>query len=258
MVRSEGLGPVAWDSLYASCVPQAVGLRSLAVCITAAASADCCHRHRRSFMHGSLALGRASRVRLKGAGIWLQHNASSSVLRLIFRVRGCRTAAAGLPCCKAHHTPDDSELLMPGSLTAEDITPPLDAAIAACQDELDAKQAPVAGFLAVRLTVSGDDGAVSDLQARCVPCARPAARGTADAHAHFHDISAAHRIDGSHEVAASRDAPLRSTMDFVPSGVSAAVSPMGGEAAVAGLRQPVGCAVGGGHAGGRAWHRNGL
>ena len=59
---------------------------------------------------------------------------------------------------------------MAGELAAEEITPPLDAAVAACQEELDRKQAQVAGFLAVRLTVSGEDGAVSDLEARFAPC----------------------------------------------------------------------------------------
>ena len=68
--------------------------------------------------------------------------------------------------CLIWPPPMFSMCVVTGSLTAEEITPPLDAAIAACQDELDAKQAPVAGFLAVRLTVSGDDGAVSDLEAR--------------------------------------------------------------------------------------------
>ena len=38
--------------------------------------------------------------------------------------------------------------------------------MSACRDELDTKEGQVVGFLAVRLTVSGGDGVVSNLEVR--------------------------------------------------------------------------------------------
>jgi len=101
------------------------------------------------------------------------------------------------------------ELIFTGSLAAEEITPPLNAAIAACQDELDAKQAPVAGFLAVRLTVSGDDGAVSDVEVRCLLCV---SRGLSIVCVH---VFLAHRLLLRHQSLKSRAPPPSASRGWV-------------------------------------------